>query len=180
MVGMEKRSALFALVAFLYCIVFPFIARAAHTLNPKEEQTVEAWLRRHSGFRQATDADCGCERDIQLMRTGSGGIWKPVPDYHPYLATGDFNGDGNRDLAVVVVDTAKRRHNFTLLVFNGPVDSADPTPTFVCSNLDLIGSGLFYGSPRPKPFRLVLGRFESEGRVLVPRGRTYRFADMNP
>jgi len=40
--------------------------------------------------------------DIKQMKAGSGGVWKPVPDYHPYIATVDFNGDGAEDFAVVL------------------------------------------------------------------------------
>jgi hypothetical protein len=57
------------------------------------------------------------------MKAGSGGVWKPVPDYHPYIATGDFNGDGAEDFAVVLIDRTKQEQNFALIVFNGPFNS---------------------------------------------------------
>ena len=44
---------------------------------------------------------------------------KPVPDYHPYVAVGDLNGDEKTDFAVVLVDTAKTSKAFTLVIFNG-------------------------------------------------------------
>lgn len=107
------------------------------------------------------------------MRVGSGGAWKPVPDYHPYIATGDFNGDGIRDFAVAVIDKSTRK--FTVLVFNGPFDHPSVAPSFIDPNIDLQGRGFFYGSPRPKPYRLVVGRFEAEGALLQPHGKTYRY-----
>jgi hypothetical protein len=38
-------------------------------------------------------------------------------------------------------------------------------------------AGLFYGPPRPKPYRLIVGTFESEGLVLQPLGNTYRLVE---
>jgi hypothetical protein len=109
------------------------------------------------------------------MKTGYGGNWTPVPDYHPYVATGDFNSDGVRDFAVVVIDRSKSAQNFVLVVFNGPFSSKASTPTFEESGLDLRGEGLFFGPPRPKPYRLVMGPFESDDTaILVPQGRTYK------
>ena len=61
------------------------------------------WLASHSKYRAATDADCDCNEDIRHMKVGYGGNWGPVPDYRPYTATGDFNGDDVVDFAVVVI-----------------------------------------------------------------------------
>ena len=54
--------------------------------------------------------------------------------------------------------------------------SRDPaSPAFMESGLDLKYSGLVYGPPRPKPYRLVLGPFESDsGVLLTPHGYRYR------
>jgi hypothetical protein len=109
------------------------------------------------------------------MKKGYGGRWPAVPDYHPYVATGDFNSDGVRDFAVVVVDRSKSAQNFVLLIFNGPFDAKAATPAFVESGLDLRNEGLFFGPPRPKPYRHVMGPFESDNSaILVPYGRTYK------
>jgi hypothetical protein len=124
------------------------------------------------------DKDCDCADDIEQMKKGYGGNWKPVPDYHPYIATGDFNGDGVEDFAVVVVDRTKQENNFAFLVFNGPFTLGTESPAFMKSGLDLKYQGLTYGPPRPKPYRLLLGRFESDsGVLLIPRGRGYKLSD---
>ncbi len=149
---------------------------ASHSLNPSQKSVVVAWISEHPGYRLADDRDCACDEDIQTMRAGSGGVWKPVPDYHPYVASGDFNGDGIVDFAVVVISTRKER-DFTLLVFNGPTDVHHPDPAFIYQHRDLTRTGLFYGPPRPKPYRLLIGPFESEGLVLKPRGKTYRLVE---
>ncbi len=149
---------------------------AGQTLNPEQQTVIAAWLRAHPGYRLAGDRDCACDEDIKTMRAGSGGAWKPVPDYHPYVASGDFNGDGVTDFAVVVIRSL-RPHDFTLLVFDGPLDVNQPLPAFTYAHRDLARMGLFYGPPRPKPYRLVLGPFESEGLILQPKGGTYRFQE---
>jgi hypothetical protein len=100
-----------------------------------------------------------------------------VRDYAPYAATGDFNGDGQSDFAVVVVDISRPpEHSFMLIVFNGPSPSAIRSATFTQSDLDMRGKGLFFGAPRPAPHRLVVGAFEAEGAILQPVGSSYRLA----
>jgi hypothetical protein len=137
------------------CFVLTVPARAGHTLSSEEQQVLKSWLARHSAYRQATDQDCDCAGDIQQMRAGSGGIWKPLRDYHPYIATGDFKGDGVQDFAVVLIDGGKQEKNFALIVFNGPYKPERQIPAFFQSGMDLKYIGLFYGPPRPKPYRLL-------------------------
>jgi hypothetical protein len=89
--------------------------------------------------------------------------------------TGDFNSDGVRDFAVVVIDPAKPAKNFTLLIFNRPFGSKPPAPAYMESALDLRGEGMSFGPPRPKPYRIVVGPFESDNTfILVPKRKTYR------
>jgi len=152
-------------------------AWSGHTLTSNQERVLAAWLTSNVEYRIATDADCDCAEDIQRMKVGYGGNWGPVPDYRPYTATGDFNGDGVVDFAVVVINRSSTIHNFALLVFNGPLGAKVASPAFVKPGLDLKGQGLFYGPPRPKPYRLLVGPFEAEGAVLSPYGRTYKLID---
>ena len=150
---------------------------ARHSLDASQNSAVTAWLNDHPGYRLARDRDCACDEDLRTIRTaGYGGKWKPIPDYHPYVVSGDFNGDGVTDFAVVVVDTRKAR-DFTMLVFNGPVDEQQPVPAFAYQHRDLTRARLFYGPPWPKPYRLLVDTFESEGLVLQPRGNTYRLVE---
>ncbi|OLB24176.1 MAG: hypothetical protein AUH15_01615 [Acidobacteriales bacterium 13_2_20CM_55_8] len=81
------------------------------------------------------------------------------------------------DFAIVVIDRSKSFQNFVLLVFNGPFGSKSVSPAFVQSSLGLQGH-LFFGPPRPKPYRLVIGPFESDNtEILIPRGRTYELQE---
>lgn len=101
-----------------------------------------------------------------------------MPDYHPYVVTGDFNGDGIEDFAVVVIQRSKQENSFELLIFNGPLKSESAAPACTGSGVDLKYQGLFYGPPRPKPYRLLLGRFESDsGSLLLPSGRSYKWSN---
>jgi hypothetical protein len=162
----------------MICLVLSVPAWSGHTLTAQEQKVLESWMARHPEYRVATDEDCDCADDIKQMKAGWGGAWKPVPDYHPYVATGDFNGDGVEDFAVVLIESSKQANNFSLVVFNGPFKSATASPAFFESGLDLKYQGMFYGPPRPKPYRLLVGRFESDsGSLLVPHGRGYKWRD---
>jgi hypothetical protein len=162
---------------FLLTVYLVLVAPAwrGHTLTAQEQKVLKGWLAHHPQYRLAKDEDCDCGGDIEQMKAGAGGVWKPVRDYHPYTATGDFNGDGVEDFAVVLIDRTKQEKNFALIVFNGPFDSETLSPAFMQSGMDLKYIGLFYGPPRPKPYRLLLGPFESDsGALLIPHGHSYR------
>lgn len=160
------------------CLVLTVPVRAGHTLSSDEHQVLKSWLARHSAYRQAADQDCDCAGDIEQMKTGYSGLMKPVRDYHPYIATGDFNGDGVEDFAVVLIDRGRQEKNFALIVFNGPYKAETQSPAFFQSGMDLKYIALFFGPPRPKPYRLLLGPFESDsGSLLIPHGRSYRWDD---
>jgi hypothetical protein len=148
------------------------VVHASHTLAPAHKLVLQQWLSAHSAFRLATVEDCRCVDDVAKMRKRFGGEWRPVADYQPYVATGDFNGDGEADFAVVLVERADRG-SFALLVFNGPFAEGPHEPAFIETGRDLARQGLFFGPPRPKLYRLVFGPFESEGSILMPKGRTY-------
>jgi hypothetical protein len=151
---------------------------AGHTLTGQEQKVLQSWLAQHAQYRVATDEDCECDDGINRMKVGLGEDFKPVPDYHPYSAAGDFNGDGVEDFAVAVIDRSKQENKFVLLIFNGPFKTQTAPPAFIKSDLDLKYEGLFYGPPRPKPYRLLLAQFNSDtGVLLIPRGRSYRFGE---
>jgi hypothetical protein len=110
-------------------------------LTAREQKVLQSWLAHHPEYRIATDEDCDCADDIKQLKAGWGGTWKPVLDYHPYTVTGDFNGDGAEDFAVVLIDRSKQENNFALVVFNGPFKSGTASPAFMKSGLDLKHQG---------------------------------------
>lgn len=76
---------------------------------------------------------------------------------------------------MVLIDRTEQEKNFVLVVFNGPFSPETQSPAFIRSGMDLKYFGLSYGPPRPKPYRLVLGPFDSDsGALLIPHGHTYR------
>jgi len=144
-------------------------------IQPVHQKAVGVWLNANPGFRIALESDCGdCTEQIQMMRRETVGVWKPVPDYTPYYVAGDFNNDGENDFAIAVIKSKQKGKSFRLLVFNGPfTNQVEYKPVFVSEFMNLRGQGLFFGPPRPKPYRLLLGAFESEGILLVPNGQGY-------
>ena len=144
-------------------------------VKPLHRRAIEAWIETNPSFRIAGEGDCGdCIEQVQSIRKGMGGAWKAIPNYHPYYQVGDFNGDGQQDFAIAVVSSSKSPKRFKILVFNGPfTDSATKAPAFASEPKDLSFQGMFFGPPRPKPYRLVVGPFESEGMLLVPKGPSY-------
>jgi hypothetical protein len=156
-------------------------AWANYTLTSAQQKILDAWLAGHPTYRVATDADCQCAMNIQDMRTGAGDSSSAVPDYHPYRARGDFNGDGVEDFAVVLLDRSKETADeraaihefaFALLVFDGPpTANRHPQPALFRPGLQLKRAGLFlHDRGRAK---LGVGEFEKDDVMVEPQARTY-------
>jgi hypothetical protein len=166
-----------AIDGILLTAAFAFAAIAVRAASPGS-QVLNAYLSEHPQLRRATVSDCGaCSDDIEKVRRGDPPNWPAVPNYEPYEISADLNGDGEPDAAVVLFDTAKASNPFTLVIFNGPFRANRIAPSFIQRNLDLRGGGLFFGPPRPKPYRLVVGAFESEGAIIEPTGQGYRWGE---
>ena len=170
-----KTRFVFILVA---CLAAVQPAWCGHALNPQQQRILQKWLGQHRVFRIATDADCQCNKAIEDMKADSGADRKELEDFHPYVVTGDFKHDGVEDFAVAVIDGSKKTDNFVVLVFDGPFAQTpqnSPVRPFVASGLNLKGEALFYGPPESKPYRLMIGRFESDYvTLIVPKGDSYR------
>ena len=104
----------------------------ASPLRPQHEELVKQWLASRPELRLATDADYAYKADLAAERIGN-------ESYHPYYAVADFNGDGQEDFAVALVNTRKRTANFAIAVFNGSkVKASGPSaPTFLGEGYDL-------------------------------------------
>ena len=136
---------------------------------------VSAWLGRNAEFRIAMDADCACTEDIANQRTG-GGAWPPNSMFHPYFVVGDFAGDGAVDVAVGVVAHSAPKQ-FRVLILHGASTKGTKRADFLSEPFPLSNNGIFYGEPRPKPWRLIVGAFAAEGQVFVPQSRGYTLED---
>ena len=138
----------------------------------KYAHVISLWLTNHPTYRLATDADCGCEEDLKRERTVSMGPRKARPNYHPYYVVGDFDRDGVADIAVGVINQTSPGM-FRVAIFNGPFSKHSTSEAAFLSEPRRLGQGMFFGAPRPKPYMLVVGAFESEGAVLKPTPKGY-------
>jgi hypothetical protein len=139
----------------------------ASSLNDVQKKMLAYWLDKNLQFRLATETECNCGDDIRQMREV--GPWgKPVPDFTPYVLTGDFRRNGQSDFAVVVTTQEGRG---ALVIFDGPFrGTATKKPAYVGALSAIKNMALFRSQQNGWP---IFGRFESEGCLYRPRGRTY-------
>lgn len=97
-------------------------------LSPEQKNTLTIWLSKNGSLRPAQDQDCDCDEDIDEIRRK--GLWdKPIPNYQPYLQTGDFNQDGHPDFAVILKGSYEpERRKFA--IFNGGAGRQSSDPAF--------------------------------------------------
>lgn len=143
-------------------------------VSAEHQAVLQRWLAREPDLRVATDVDCGkCTEEVAYQSKASG------MDYHPYYTVGDFNGDGKKDFAVALIEVepeeeGRAKIKFAVAVFNAPFSRRKVEPTFFKDNLNLRDGGLFFGAPRPRPYRLYIGVFANDdGLTLIPSGRKY-------
>jgi hypothetical protein len=172
---MDRRSIIVGVVMGTISNAVPAAATPQY-ISAEQSSVVSAWLSEQTGVRLAEDADCRCDEDLKRERTESIGEWQAKPNYHPYYVTGDFNHDGIADFAVGIIDEGVPS-KFRLAIFDGPFDKNAPTQPAYVSQPRLLGEALFFGPPRPFPYVLVVGAFESHGMVLQPTECGYDLKD---
>lgn len=157
-------------VSLCFVVASSFVAAQTELpdyIGRPQRDALSAWLSKNPQYRLATDEDCGCQDDLARVRNGTDEVWKPNPGFHPYYVSGDFNGDKRTDFAAILVNRKNQKR--ILVIFNGPyVPRAKPA--YIGPAIDV---ALFFGPPRPKPYRLLVGPFASEGYLLMPKGGTY-------
>lgn len=134
----------------------------ASPLRPQHEELVKQWLASRPELRLATDADYAYKADLAAERIGD-------KSYHPYYAVADFNGDGQEDFAVALVNTRKRAANFAIAVFNGSKvrATAPSAPTFLGEGYDLRRQAFTLAEDTENARRTILFAENSEnGRCL--------------
>lgn len=138
---------------------------ASTRLQSQQGAVLQQWLARRPWLRVATESDCRNRAGLRDARQEYGAA------YQPYFAAGDFNGDGQNDFAVVLVDQRKRSRKFAIAIFNGPFDpSRAANPAFYTEGLDLSTGGLVLREGN----RLLAGVFQTDDCVtLNPRGPRY-------
>ena len=144
---------------FLLC--WSCAACAAATSHQNQIQT---WLSTHPKYRLATEADCQCAEDIASLRKGAGDAYPPQPNYEPYYATGDFDGDGIEDAAYIVLSQSSNTGVSVVVLFG---NGANPSE-FIRQKDNVKGTGLFVHKPTTgqKRWILEIGAFESEAEEI--------------
>ena len=149
-------------------------------LSEEEKKALSSWLDKHTELRLAIDSDCECEDMIEQMNEWTSHHGYKEITYHPYYVAGDFNGDGRRDFAVVLVHLGEKVGRYEIAIFNGTANPGKVNgPAYLLKGLDLEHQGLFYGPPRPQPWVLMFGPFETELDFgFVPKGDTYEYMEL--
>jgi hypothetical protein len=131
---------------------------------------VDAWLKTQEGYRLATIEDCDCLESIVSLRKGDGAAWKPKPNYEPYYATGDFDGDGIKDFAVIVRPIIKEDEAKVLVFLSGQSGKSAIPLVYPLRDKTIRGIGLFLGRSRGNVAKLLVGAFSSEAEELpIPK-----------
>ena len=132
----------------------------------KHRNALKDWLAENNKYRLATIDDCECLENVLSLRRGSGGAWKPQPDYQPYYVANDFNGDGVSDFAVVVRPMVSEEGSL-VLIFLGKSGGGYAVPlVHSVRERSIANLGFFLGRAKEKPVVLLIGVFFSEGEVI--------------
>ena len=175
---------LIIMVTVISCASKKEMAGNPHLVYPtyildEDKSALDGWLTKHSEFRLAVDSDCKCDEMIAQMNEWTAYHGYKDVRFHPYYVTGDFNGDGIRDFSVALLNSKKQTANYEILVFNGPFNEKKAkNPAYRIKDLDLEKKGLFFGPPRPKPWVLMFGDFETENDFgIFPQGESYEYKE---
>jgi hypothetical protein len=125
--------------------------------------------RRTCDCQPLTD-DCHCAEDIEDLRKGDGGAWSPQPDFHPYYATGDFDGDGFDDAAIVVAPRDTGAKVSVVIFFGSPAGLMNDVSVVPRDGSSVADRGLFLARPDQRAARrrarLLFGAFGSEAEPV--------------
>lgn len=139
-------------------------------MSASEQSTFRAWLRQNPRFRPAQIADCFCLEDLPFIR-------KLYANVSPYYAKGDFNGDGAKDFAIVVIDRtipapapSSTNFNSSLVVFSATDLRGKYVETILPTRGAPNGSLLFLSRD---PESLAVGLWEGEASPLVATPKGY-------
>lgn len=129
--------------------------------DERQRSLLEEWLRENGGWRVAEKSDY----DADLLELG---LSEKGADYMPQYASGDFNGDAEKDFAALLVDK-KNEKRLGLVVFNGPFGSAGKQEAAFFSDELQSGDALHV-----KEKELWIGPFASDNiLILRPKGKSY-------
>ena len=127
---------------------------------------IQRWLSANDQYRLADLNDCKCDDQIKEVRKGDD-VYKPVPNYLPYYAAGNFNGLPSFAVIVLKKQEPFQANQVKIIVF-AKDDNVSPVtvdyPFIHDQNLSWLG--LFVRPKNKKSDRLLIGVFGSEGKFL--------------
>jgi hypothetical protein len=160
--------------ALLWCMTLTAPARAAFRQDelpsyilPEHRAVLQGWLKDKPELRPATEADTNAD-ELKLVRDGYTG--KP---FQAFYAVADFNGDGQKDFAVGLINKNKPG-SLALAVFNGPFGKRRTAPAPAYYNDAKFDLGDFLILVGDKWDELQIGQGSDSRTVLLkPKGRGY-------
>ena len=137
-------------------------------LQPRHRAVLKSWLARRTWLRPATENECESKDNLELLRR------ELKQRVHPFYSVADFNHDGLKDFAVLLV--FKGKEEMALAIFNAPFKNS--APAYFERGFEKRGD-IYIAYHYPVRRHLYLGVFESDYycMTLIPKGRKYTYRD---
>lgn len=148
-------------------------AISAPHMDSLHREVLQNWLAGKPGWRPAVEADA---------YAGASKEWREylrneirAMSNHPFYASDDFNGDGDRDFAVILMKKSGRSYKYALAIFNGPFGKKKKSaPSFYSERVAGEGDLLFWMTGDEFGNRFIVGPPASDsGTLITPRGKGY-------
>jgi hypothetical protein len=156
------RSIIFSVAAIFALTVGASAQNKTSTAHLEKEhaRALRIWLRANPKYRAAQASDCKNRFGLKSMRGDDA-------KFHPYYAVYDFDENGIKDFAVVVVDTKRKTgFQYTLLVFKGDKQGAYRAAKTI-DGLDLRQGGIWTGVTEEGVTDLYIGEFETDNCLYL-------------
>jgi hypothetical protein len=159
-------TLLFALAS--YCVYAQKPRDYFSHLQPRHRAILKKWLANRTWLRPATEDDFTDKEGLAFLRREIG------KNIHPYYSIGDFNNDGKKDFAVILI--VKGKEEVALAVFNAPFKKA--APAYFERGFYKHGR-MYIAYNYMAENRLFLGVVEGDYycMTLIPKGRKYTYED---
>lgn len=157
------------IVLLLFCSI---CFGASDHMQPQHSRKLKEWLNLNQEYRLATLEDCECLDSVISLRKGDGYAWKPQPTYQPYYSVGDFDGNGIKDFAVVVLRVNRETEIQVLVFLMERGNNLSHLIVYPLHDKTVKNLGLFLGRNSGSVVKLLVGAFSSEAEeLLIPNKR---------
>jgi hypothetical protein len=141
--------------------------------RPEHKRVLSKWLANKPSLRPAVESDCTDKEYLEITRRDWG------KQFDPYYVVADFNRDGKKDFAVLLVDSKNADENgFAIAIFNAPF-AGKTNPNYFERGYIGIGNAYIVYNDMIKR-RLYLGIYESDFYCVTfyPKKTKYIFRDL--